>query len=58
MEKKFIRIKEASLILGVHPQTLRRWEKKGLIKPVRIGLKRERRYNLNVLKELLEIRGD
>ena len=28
-----LRIKEASTLLGVHPQTLRRWEKDGKLIP-------------------------
>jgi len=31
------KIGEASRILGVHPNTLRKWEKEGKIKAIRIG---------------------
>lgn len=54
MENKLLRIKEASKLLGVHPQTLRRWEKLGLIKPRRIGTKKERRFSLEELESLLQ----
>jgi len=35
--EKMYRIGEASSLLGVHPNTIRRWEKEGKIKIVRIG---------------------
>lgn len=54
MERKLVKIKEASLVLGVHPQTLRRWERQGLIKPYRIGNLKHRRYDLKELIKLLE----
>ncbi|RUM61469.1 MAG: IS607 family transposase, partial [Persephonella sp.] len=41
--KKLLRIGEASQILGVSVSTLRRWEKEGKLKPIRIG--KERRYD-------------
>ncbi|HDT14755.1 MAG TPA: MerR family transcriptional regulator, partial [Firmicutes bacterium] len=37
---KFYTINEAALMLNVHQQTLRNWEKSGLIKPLRIGARR------------------
>ncbi|MFP4466854.1 MAG: helix-turn-helix domain-containing protein [Candidatus Goldiibacteriota bacterium] len=39
-EIKFYSIKEAALMLNVHQQTLRNWEKHGLVKPMRIGTRR------------------
>jgi excisionase family DNA binding protein len=32
---KYVRISEAAKILGKHPNTLRRWEKEGKLKPAR-----------------------
>lgn len=37
-------IKRASEFLGVHPNTLRNWERQGLISPYRIGGRQDRRY--------------
>lgn len=37
MNEKFYRIKEVSEMTGVHPQTLRNWEREGLIDPIRIS---------------------
>lgn len=45
-----VSIKKASQIIGVHPQTLRAWDKKGIIIPIRIG--EQRRYNIAELQKL------
>ncbi|GEM_PF-1324335 len=36
-EKTFYKIGDLSRLLGVHQQTLRNWERKKLIKPIRVG---------------------
>ncbi len=41
---ELITLKEACEILKVHPNTLRAWDKKGILKAVRIGVKKVRRY--------------
>jgi excisionase family DNA binding protein len=41
---EYLDIKQAAAYLSVHPQTLRRWEQQGLIRPARIGPARRRRY--------------
>jgi DNA-binding transcriptional MerR regulator len=51
MEKNLIKISDASRILGVAPNTLRIWEKRGLLVPVRTFGK-HRRYNLLDIKKL------
>ena len=38
------RIAEAAKMLGVHPSTLRRWDKKGILTPSIRTLTGERRY--------------
>ena len=43
-------IREAAYFLGVSTKTLRRWEKKGLIKPIRTP-GGHRRYNVSSLNE-------
>lgn len=42
--KEYLRVSEASKLLGVHANTLRNWDKQGILKPVRIGVRKERRY--------------
>lgn len=41
---ELITIMEASEMLKVHPNTLRQWDKNGVLPAIRIGTKRVRRY--------------
>jgi len=41
---ELITLMEASKILKVHPNTLRSWDKNGILPAVRIGEKKVRRY--------------
>lgn len=41
---ELITLKEACEILKVHPNTLRAWDKKGVLPAVRIGIKKIRKY--------------
>ena len=41
---ELITLREAADILKVHPNTLRNWDKKGLLVAVRLGEKKVRRY--------------
>lgn len=41
---EFLTLKQVSELLKVHPNTLRNWDKNGMLKPVRIGERRLRRY--------------
>ncbi len=45
---------EASQILHVHPNTLRKWSDTGLIPSYRIGQRRDRRFALSDLLAFLE----
>lgn len=45
-------IRKASVLLGVHPQTLRNWEREGKITPARTE-SNQRRYNIGELQGLL-----
>lgn len=49
---ELLTISQAAKILGVHPNSLRNWEKQGLIKPARLPGGR-RRYSLEELKRVL-----
>jgi excisionase family DNA binding protein len=42
---ELLTIGEASEILKVHPNTLRNWDKRGLLKAKRIGVRGLRRYD-------------
>ena len=51
---KLLTLKEASELLSVHPNTLRQWDEKGLLKAVRIGQRKDRRYRLEDLKKYIK----
>ena len=53
-------IQEVAELLKVHPQTLRNWEKAGLVRVERVGVNRQRVYsdaNLERLKKILHYSG-
>lgn len=51
---ELLTIGEAAKLLRVHPNTLRNWDKQGILKPARIGTKRLRRYKKEDIKKLIE----
>lgn len=57
MSKYLLRISEAARYLGVHPETLRRWDKEGKLKAIRVGRIGQRRYKREDLDKILEITG-
>lgn len=54
---QLITLKEASELLKVHPNTLRAWDNKGILKAVRIGVKRVRRYKRSDIEKFIEIKN-
>lgn len=42
--EELLTLSEAAKILKVHPNTLRLWDKKGILVAKRIGIKKTRRY--------------
>ena len=51
--EELLTLKEAAQILKVHPNTLRLWDKKGLLVALRIGEKRARRYRKADLEKFI-----
>ncbi|OQA93720.1 MAG: Helix-turn-helix domain protein [Microgenomates group bacterium ADurb.Bin219] len=51
---KLLKLKEAAEILNVHPNTLRLWDRKGILIAVRIGEKKIRRYHLKDIKKFIK----
>lgn len=55
---KLLRIREAAQMLGVNPETLRRWDKSGKLKAIIISKRGDRRYKkediVRFLKKLAE----
>lgn len=50
---ELITLKEASEILKVHPNTLRLWDKNGILPAVRIGEKKVRRYKKDSIEKFI-----
>lgn len=46
-------IREASRLLHIHPNTMRRWSEQGVIKSYRIGPRGDRRFKLEDITILL-----
>ena len=53
-KEKFMTIGEVSRELGVHKDTLRNWEKKGVIKPVRVGPRKDRKYRMADVAKIVD----
>ncbi|MDL1953044.1 helix-turn-helix domain-containing protein [Candidatus Uhrbacteria bacterium UHB] len=51
---ELLTLKEASEILKCHPNTLRQWDKKGILPAIRIGEKRTRRYRKEDILKFLQ----
>ncbi|HEC92174.1 MAG TPA: helix-turn-helix domain-containing protein [Candidatus Atribacteria bacterium] len=51
---QLLTLKEASEILKCHPNTLRQWDKKGILVAVRFGERKDRRYRKEDILKLLE----
>ena len=52
-KQKLLKISEASELLNVHPNTLRKWDKKGILKAVRFGERGDRRYEKSKILKLI-----
>jgi DNA-binding transcriptional MerR regulator len=50
---ELLTIKDVTNLLNVHPNTLRNWEKEGLIQVIRIGPRKDRRYKKEVIQKML-----
>ena len=53
---ELLTITQVAKILNVHPTTLRRWDKKGKLKAIRVGTRRgvgERRYHREDIIKLI-----
>lgn len=50
---ELVTLLEAANILKVHPNTLRQWDKKGILPAVRIGERKVRRYRKEDILKLI-----
>lgn len=53
-DNELLKMKEACELLKVHPNTLRQWDKKGVLKAVRIGVRGDRRYKRGDIEKLIQ----
>lgn len=51
---ELLTLNEACAILKVHPNTLRKWDAKGILPAIRIGAKRVRRYKKESILRMLD----
>lgn len=51
---KLLRIREAAEILGVNPETLRRWDREGKLKAIIISKRGDRRYKKEDIESFLK----
>lgn len=52
---ELLTMKETCDLLKVHPNTLRQWDKKGILKAVRFGTRKDRRYKKEDVLRLIEM---
>lgn len=50
---KLLKIREAADMLGVNPETLRRWDRQGRLRAVKIGKRGDRRYQQEDIIKLI-----
>jgi excisionase family DNA binding protein len=48
-------LQETAKILKVHPNTLRSWDKKGVLPALRIGVKKSRRYKKTDIEKFINL---
>lgn len=52
--KGLLKIREAALKLGVNPETLRRWDRDGILVAVKVGKRGDRRYKAEDIESFIE----
>ncbi len=58
IQEELVTISQAAKLLGVHIDTLRKWDKQGKLKSIRVGAKCWRRYKKSDLLQLLNSNND
>jgi len=51
--EKLLSISQVAKTFGIHQDTLRNWEKKGLITPLRVGTRQDRKYRPEDLEKIM-----
>ncbi len=50
---QLLTLSQASKLLSVHPNTLRQWDKKGILQSIRFGQRKDRRYKKEDILKLM-----
>ena len=53
---KILTLKQACELLNCHPNTLRNWDNKGILRAIRFGQRGDRRYNKEDILKILKKR--
>lgn len=53
-QPEYLTLMQVSVLLKVHPNTLRNWDKSGELKALRIGTRRLRRYKKSDILKFIE----
>ena len=54
---ELLTLAEACKMLKVHPNTLRSWDKKGILKAIRFGIRGDRRYKKDEVVRFIDGEG-
>jgi len=54
LPQRMLTVKEVASILNIHPNTVRRWQKKGLLKSYAIGPRRSLRFRRGDVLDFLD----
>ena len=54
---RLVKVGQAAKILGIHPNTVRRWQKQGVLKAARVGLRGDRRFVRSEVEKLMKEMG-
>jgi len=52
-DETLVKITEAAKMLNVHPNTLRKWDNKGILVSIRFGERQDRRYKVSDIEEYI-----
>lgn len=52
-KSEFLKLSEVAVLLNVHENTLRKWDKKGILPAVRFGERKDRRYKKTDVEALI-----
>ncbi|PIP56729.1 DNA-binding protein [candidate division WWE3 bacterium CG22_combo_CG10-13_8_21_14_all_39_12] len=56
-DETLVKITEAAKILNVHPNTLRKWDNKGILVAIRFGERKDRRYKKEDIEQFINSRN-